>query len=42
MCFFNYSYAVGVDGTIVVFLSSVRPSVGNSCIVDNNFQFGVE
>jgi len=27
MCFLNYSYAVGVDGTIVVWLSSIRPSV---------------
>ena len=31
---FNYSYAVGVDGTIVVCLLSVRPSVRNGCIVD--------
>jgi len=27
MRFFNYSYAVGVDGTIVVCLSSIRSSV---------------
>jgi len=27
MCFLNYSYAVGVDGTTVVYLLSIRPSV---------------
>jgi len=37
MGFFNYSYAVGVDGTIVICLSSVRPSVHNGCIVDKRW-----
>jgi len=38
--FFNYSYAVEVDGTIVV-LSFIRPSirlsVHNRCIVDKRW-----
>jgi len=35
---FNYSYAVGVNGTIVVCVSSVRPSVSvNRRIVDKRW-----
>jgi len=37
MSFFDYSCAVGVDGTIVVCLLSVRLSVHNGCIVDKRW-----
>jgi len=46
MHFFNYSYAVGVDDTIVICFSSVHLSICNGCIVDKrwvieeNFLYG--